>query len=232
MDKHDALAAVIQRNVFYKRLHYLALAALLLALIVIVMLGFLLAYFRSSSAPPLYFSTDKVGRIIEAVPVSQPNMREEDVAKWAIDAVEAAYSMDYVNYRSQLQSAQKYFTNYGWSKYMNALRESNNLIALKRRKMIVSAKVAYQPKLLTRGRISGAYAWKYKMSLLVTYMVPPYDSNDRNSQYTNPLEVDIIVQRQSEQQSYKGLGVLQLIGKIAAVAPVQGQSISAQPVRR
>jgi intracellular multiplication protein IcmL len=213
MEKKDALVMVLERNIFYKRLHYLVLAALALSIMVIGILTWIVLFLLSNPSHPLYFATDHVGRLVHIVPVNIPNMKNEDVMAWSIEAVQSAYSYDYINYRAQLQNAQKYFTNYGWSKYMSALSASNNLLALTQRKMIVLANVVGTPKILTEGRLSGAYAWKIQMPVLVTYFYPPYDDK---SQFSNALQVNLIVQRQLALQGYKGLGIVQLIGSIAS----------------
>jgi intracellular multiplication protein IcmL len=209
MKSNNALVLVFSRNAFYKRLHYLALGAFGLSLLVIAILIGLLVYLLRSPVHPLYFATDSVSRFIEVLPVTKPNMTLEDVSAWTVSAVEAAYSYDYLNYRSQLQEAQRYFTNYGWSHYMRALKTSNNLIALTERKFVVTAKVVTAPKLIAQDIVGGAYAWKFEMPVLVTYSEPPYD---QNSVFSNPLTVTVIVQRQQALQGFKGLGILQMIG--------------------
>lgn len=220
MDSKDALVLVFSRNSFYKRLHFLALGALALSVIVICFLALTLTYLLKNPAKPLYFPADEVGRLIQIVPVNTPNMSTEDVTAWAQDAVEAAFSYDYINFRSQLQNAQKYFTDYGWTKYMSALTLSGNIRALTARKQIVLAQVIEQPKILAAGILGGAYAWKFQMPLLVTYTMPPYDSS---SQFSNALIVTIIVQRQPILKGYKGLGVVQLLSQLATSGTEQDQ---------
>jgi intracellular multiplication protein IcmL len=226
-DTTDALIAVLKRNAFYKRQYLLALCALCLSFIMMVVLGWVLYFLLQHPARPLYFATDKVGRLIQIVPVTQPNMTTQQVITWAIRAVEDIYSYDYVNYHSQLQSAQKYFTNYGWTKYMNALTLSNNLLALEQRKMIIIANVVEQPTLLAQGLLGGSYAWKLQMPVLVTYWLPPYDTK---SKFSNPLNITMLIQRQPELQSYQGLGILQIIGSFATASSfTQAQEISNKP---
>jgi hypothetical protein len=64
--------------------------------------------------------------------------------------------------------------------------------------------------------------------MLITYLLPPYDDK---SSFSNPLQVEMIVQRQPVLQGYKGLGVLQIVGSIATAAPTpsQSQQISSTP---
>lgn len=212
----DVLVMVHLRNSFYKRKFHLALAIYALSLVVVVILIGTLIYVMKTRVHPLYFVTDELGRLIVDVPVDRPNMSAEDVMKYVTDAVEQSYSYDYVNYRAELQEAQKYFTDYGWRNYMKGLTESSNLVGLTQRKLISIAKIASPPKLISQGLLGGAYAWKFEIPLLVTYMAPPY--NDK-SQYSNPLLVTVVVQRQSVLTSYKGLGIVQMIGSLILNSP-------------
>ncbi len=209
MSANDALVLVFSRNAFYKRLHYLALAAFFLALLVIVFLLLTLNYLYRNPTHPIYFATDDVGRLIYIVPVNTPNMSQDDVTAWVIEAVVAVNSYDFINYHSQLQGAQKYFTDYGWSKYMLALKASNNLLGVINYKEIVTAQVVDPgPKILKAGILGGAYAWQYQMPLLVTHSRPPYDgSNSFNNSYV----VTVVVQRRPILQGNKGLGIVQLV---------------------
>jgi intracellular multiplication protein IcmL len=213
MDSNDALVLVFSRNAFYKRLHYLVLGAFALSLCVIVFLIIILSYLLRNPTHPIYFATDNVGRLIQIVPVSKPNMSTEDVTAWAVAAVEAVNSYDYINFRAQLQDAEKYFTTYGWTKYMAALRASNNLLGVTKRKQVIIAEVIGQPKILAQGILGGSFAWKYQMQILVTFSEPPYDNK---SKFTNSLIATVIVQRQPVLQGYKGLGIVQLTEDFAS----------------
>lgn len=210
----NALSLVFSRNAFYKRLHFLVLAALVLCWIIIITLAWMIFYLVQNPPHPLYFATDEIGRLIHIIPVNTPNMSPEETKKWAIEAVEKSLSYDYINYRGQLQNAEKYFTSYGWTKYMSALSLSGNLRALTARKQIVIARVIGQPKVIADGLLKGAHAWKYTMPVLITYMMPPYNGS-ADSQYSNALNVTVLVQRQAVLEGYKGLGTVQLIAEFA-----------------
>ncbi len=216
--KYDALPQIFLRNEFYRRKYHWVLGVFILGLFVIGVLAWMLNYLIKHPPHPLYFVTDNAGRLIQEIPAQQPNMTTLDVEKWTVAAVEAAYSYDFINFRSQMQDAQKYFTDYGWRNYMKGLQDSNNLVALAQRKMIVTAKVVGAPKLLAEGPIgkSKTYAWKFEMPLLVTYSLPPY--NDK-SKFQNPHVITAIVQRQDALSSYKGLGIVQMVDSLAGAAP-------------
>lgn len=218
MDANDALAIVFSRNTFYRQLHFLALGVVGLLLLVILILSLISIHLYRNPPNALFFATDNIGRLIPIIPNNVPNMTLDDVSAWTVQAVETANSFDFVNYRAQLQGSQRYFTSYGWTTFMRALIASNNLVAVTTRKLVAVAKVVDKPKLVTQGVLQGKYAWKFQMPLLVTYMFPPYDGN---SQYSNALTVNVIVQRQPILQSDKGLGILQLIETVATSAAPQ-----------
>jgi intracellular multiplication protein IcmL len=209
---NDALVLILSRNAFYKRLHYLALGALFLNILLIILLMVILAWLLRNPVKPLYFAADDVGRLIQIVPVNIPNMPQDKVIDWTINAVEQAASYDFINYRQQLQDVEKYFTNYGWKQYMKALTASNNLLALTDRKQIVTAQVVEKPQVEMAGLLTGAYAWKLTMPLLVIYSMPPYDGSN---QFSNALNVSVIVQRQKILEGDNGLGIVQLIYSMA-----------------
>jgi intracellular multiplication protein IcmL len=206
--RNDALVMTHLRNAFYRKKFHFLLCVYLLSLVCIATLVGIIIYLVKHPTQPLYFVTDKIGRLIEDVPLEKANMPLQSVSNWVVTAVESARSYDFINYRAQLQNAQDYFTTLGWTNYMDALQKSDNLLALERYKYVITAKVVGRPILLNEGLLGGALAWKFQLSLLVNYATPPYNG----SGFRNPETVTVIVQRQKLLQSYQGLGIVQMIG--------------------
>lgn len=214
----DALITIYQRNAFYRGKFHFALGMLGLCVIGIITLSVMLVYLIKHPPHPLYFVANPVGQLIADPSVREPNMTTQEVSDWVVEAVQSAYSYSFINYRSDLQNAQKYFTDYGWRNYMRGLTASNNLKAVIERKYIGIARVVDTPKLIGEGTVGGAHAWKFHVPLLVTYWLPPYDDNP-NSKFYNPLMLTVLVQRQNLLTSYKGLGILQMIAEIVSTPP-------------
>lgn len=208
----NALIMIVLRQLFYLQQFRLVVGALLLNILLNISLVGMLTYFIKHPVHPVYFSTDSIGRLLVDTPLRRPNMSMNDVTAWVTKAVEAAYSYDFVNYRKQFQSAQKYFTDYGWRQYMKSLEASNNLLALNQHKMVVSAKVVAAPKVVVQGIMGNSYAWAFEMPMLVTYWEPPYEEKNK---YSNPLLVSVTVVRQKLFESDHGLGIVQIIANIA-----------------
>lgn len=221
----DALNLIYERNAFYRKKYHVVLGIYALAVICIVMLASIVIYLIRYPTQPVYFPADSVGHLIQAVPLQTPNMSEADVVNYVTQAVQSAYSYDYLNYRQQLQSAQKYFTDYGWRNYMNGLQASGNLLALTTNKYVVLAQVVSTPKLVREGILSGVLAWKFQVPVLVTYMQPPYDNQPNKSVFQNPLEVTVIVERQNLLQSYNGLGIIQMNASMVLSSPTQNVAL-------
>lgn len=222
LERDDALMLVCLRNEFYRKKYRAMLGIYFLSLLCVLVLMGVIVYLIRNPTHPLYFATDKVARLIPEVPVQEPNMTTQDVSNWAVNAIESAYSYDFVNYRAQLQDSQKYFTTYGWDRYLKALKDSDNLLALTKYKYVVTAKVVGAPILLNEGTLGGTHAWKFQMPVLVTYAEPPYDGK---TGFQNPLMVTVTIQRQDLLLSYDGLGISRMIA-VLGVSPTQNMSIT------
>jgi intracellular multiplication protein IcmL len=215
VEDDDALLMVSIRNTFYRSKFHVMLAVFMFGLLAILTLSLMLSYIVKHPPRPLYFATDDAGRFIMDIPLQQPNMTTAEVSTWVVNAVQAAYSYDFMNYHSQLQDAQKYFTDYGWRSYMKGLEASNNLLALTTRKQVAIAHVIGQPKLMVEGPLGKAriYGWKFQMQLLATYLMPP--KYDDSTKFSNPLIVTVIVERQNILSSFEGLGIVQMVATLA-----------------
>jgi intracellular multiplication protein IcmL len=208
----DSLIMLKLRQLFYTNQLYLVIIALILNIVLNIILVVILTYFINRPVQPIYFTVNDTGQLITEIPLNQPNMSTEKIANWVIDAIESSYSYDFINYRQQIQSSQQYFSDYGWQKYIQSLKDSNNLLALTTRKMIVTAKVVATPKLVVQGLLGGIYAWKFSIPVLLNYSYPPYN---KTSQFDNPLNITVIISRRSTTESDSGLGIMQMIANIA-----------------
>jgi intracellular multiplication protein IcmL len=217
----DAIVLVQVRNGFYRQKYHMLLGVFVLGVAVAIILAGVLFYLIRYPTRPLYFVADDVGRLMYEVPLTQPSMSLQDVSAWVIEAVEASYTYNYINFRSQLQDAEKYFSRWGWQEYMKGLTASNNLIALQQRRMLFIAKVTQPPKLIAEGILGGVYSYKFEMPVLISYLSPPYSNVIGTSRFDNALVVDVIVQRQKILSSYKGLAVVQMLASTPPAQPPQ-----------
>jgi len=200
----DALIKVAMRNTFYRDGQHKLLVIFLISVVVNIILAGLLSYIMLHPPIPKYFATSSNGRITPLFALSEPNTSDNAVLQWSSVATMAAYSYNFVNYRSELEAASGFFTGAGWDQFMEALQSSNNLAAVMSKKLVVSAVVTGAPVILKKGLLSDRYAWRIQMPLLVTYQSA--------SEFTQQnLNVTLLVTRVDTLNSPIGIGIAQFI---------------------
>lgn len=208
----EELKQVVTRNQFYKDGLHTIFLALLVSLILNFTGIYALIYVYSHPPKPVYFPTSATGRITPLIPLDQPNMSDPEIKQWANLAIIAAYSYNFVNYRSELQASSEFFTPEGWNTFIAALKSSNNLQAIISNKFVVSAVATQAPVILKTGVYNGRYYWRIRMPIIVTYQ-----SSTLFSQ--TPLVVYMLITRVSTLNTPKGIGIAQFVS-----APLGGES--------
>ena len=206
----DALTAVALRNNFYRDGQRKMILVLLVSMAANFVLAFMLVYIIMHPPAPKYFATSINGRITPLFPLDEPNQSDSAVLQWANQAAIAAFTYNFVNYRTELQASSGFFTSDGWDQFLSALQQSNNLDAVKAKKLIVSAVATRAPIILQKGLLNGNYAWRVQMPILVTYQ-----SASEFSQQNNV--VTMLITRVSTLNSPRGIGISQFV-----VGPANG----------
>lgn len=200
----DALTNVVMRNNFYRDGQRKMVLILLISVAANFFLTSMLVYLVSHPPAPKYFATSINGRITPLFPLNEPNQSDSAVLQWANQAAIAAFTYNFVNYRAELQASSGFFTADGWDQFLNALQQSNNLEAIKAKKLIVSAVATRAPIILQKGILNGRFAWRVQMPLLVTYQ-----SASEFSQQN--LVVTMLITRVSTLNSPRGIGIAQFV---------------------
>jgi intracellular multiplication protein IcmL len=206
----DALTVVTLRNKFYKDSQRKVIFALLIAILVSLVLGSMLVYIITHPPAPKYFATSINGRITPLYPLDQPNQSDSAVLQWANQAAIASFTYNFVNYRDELQASSGFFTAEGWDQFLSALQQSNNLDAVKAKKLIVSSVATRAPIILQKGILNGSFSWRVQMPILVTYQ-----SASEFTQQNNV--VTMLIMRVSTLNSPRGIGISQFV-----VGPASG----------
>lgn len=206
----NAVATVAMRNNFYRDSQRKTIIVLLLSIIVNFVLASLLVYLLTHPPEPKYFATSINGRITPLFPLNEPNQSDSAVLQWANQAAIAAFTYNFVNYRDELQASSGFFTAEGWTQFLTALQQSNNLDAVKAKKLIVSAVATRAPIILQKGLLDGKYSWRVQMPILVTYQ-----SASEFSQQNNV--VTMLITRVPTLNSPRGIGIAQFV-----VGPASG----------
>lgn len=210
----DAMTVVGLRNAFYRDNYRRVVLILLLSMVVNLGLFGVLFWMITHPPQPRYFATSINGRITPLFPLDKPNQSDSAVLQWANQAAIASFTYNFVNYRQELQAASEFFTPNGWKQFLDALEASNNLDAIKAKKLIVSAVATQAPIVLRKGTIQGRYAWRVQMPLLVTYQSASAFNQEKNI-------VTMLITRVSTLNSPRGIGIEQLVVQPAGGTPVR-----------
>ena len=181
----DALTAVAIRNTFYRDGQRKMILILLTSVLANFVLAALLVYMITHPPAPKYFATSINGRITPLFPINEPNQSDSAVLQWANQAAIAAFTYNFVNYRSELQASSGFFT-------------------VKVKKLIVSAVATRAPIILQKGVLNGQYSWRIQMPLLVSYQ-----SASEFTQQNNV--VTMLVTRIPTLNSPRGIGIAQFV---------------------
>jgi len=200
------LEIVNLRNYFYQDIYHQLMKVLLVLLLLLASLyGLRLAELEILPYPK-YFVTSVDGEPLELISKARPNMTHPELIQWAVEAATDAYTFNFVNYRKALQKARAYFTARGHRAYLVALKESQNLDAVKRRKLVVYAIQSGAAKILRDSesdpslRINGAFTWEIEIPMLITY-------ENVTEKFPQNVILTAYVVRESYLVSEKGVGI-------------------------
>lgn len=200
----SGLKIIAARNKFYQDGSHRLFVVLILSILLNVLGIYYVFYIYTHPPAPVYFPTSTSGRITPLIPLEQPNMSDQEIKQWANLAIMAAYSYNFVNYRTELEAASQFFTGDGWNTFISALKSSNNLQAIINNKFVLSATATEAPIIDEKGIINGVYSWRVSMPIMVTYQ-----SSSLYSQ--TPLKISILIARESTLNVPKGIGIAQFV---------------------
>ncbi len=214
---NQGLELVNTRNNFYRKNYHSAVINFLLLFSTIIALAIFVIFKHITTVYTLYFPTTPSGEYIKMPPLDvnhlmitnesfnpdgtlkdYPLINISDLGEninpetaiieyWAKNAIVHLHDYDYVNYRQALQDIRDYFTLRGHDSFLEALRFSRNLEAVKLNFQVLSAdisgpltidagkigaKISFLKKawyFIIRKKTPQIFAWFIKIPITVTY---------------------------------------------------------------
>ncbi len=164
-----------------------------------------------------YVLADPTGKIVQMVPLSEPNHDDDYIIKWAIDAATRINTFDFVNYRGQFQQAKELMTPQGWRDFERGLTDAGILESVKGLHSVTTAAPTGPGVIVKKANFRWPdgvyrYAWRVSFPMIVTFrsaLTNKETGQPRvNSQSVN---VEVTVMRMPEYLNPQGLGVRQLL---------------------
>lgn len=203
--EQSGLEAVRFRNQFYRDGYRKVLSILLISFLVNAALVTFVYFLYVTRPAPTYFATAEDGTLKELVPLNQPYVNQEHLLSWASQAAIAAYSFNFLDYRSNLQSARQYFTPEGFDNFVKALDNSGNLQTVIKNRLVVKPVITDVPIIVKEGMIAGErYGWRVQIPMLIQYV----SASDKIEQ---PVLVTLLIVRVSTLTSSGGIAIASFV---------------------
>jgi hypothetical protein len=142
---------------------------------------------------PVVFHTDNEGRVFPPVPLDQPYISTADLLQWTSTVLPLSFSYDFMNYNSQSNDIEQYFSQNGWKKLQNLLVTYANPKTVLDSKLFILASPSAAPTvfnqgLINQGSLAGRYGWWVQMPLDIRY-------TNAEKAYTSSITVKVLLIR-------------------------------------
>ncbi len=159
---HDAVAPAVHAESARRLMSWLARSSVKLnfflgsALVLSLGLSVFLAWHATHPVRE-YFGVDN-GRIFPLIPQSHPYRKPPDVIQYATDAIRKSFTMDFNNWRDDLERVRMLYTPDGFKSFLAQLKESGFLETVRTKRMNMSL-VSGGGVLIKDGVENGSYVW-------------------------------------------------------------------------
>lgn len=198
-DLESAVAATMLRNKSVRDRVFFMSKIIYAQAGVNVLLAIVCGALALRTPPEKFFVENQAGQIVPATPLNEPIASQSFVQTWAVNAMVQAQTIDFANWRQQLVNSEQYFTPDGFNSWMQAMKASGNLDAIKLRKMTVSAIPSGAP-VTTASIVGGVLNYTIQIPMEITYQV-------LNTKETQNLTYVVQVIRVPISQNASGLGI-------------------------
>ena len=209
----QAIAIILQTHTYAsKRLHYIC--RIIALLIMLTMLSCWGTYILWKKPPAHKFIlTDQNGQILEIISLNKPIHSDSFVIDWTIDSISRLYSIDYINFRNQLQSQRHNLTTRGWKNYQEAMKSSGNFQAILGNQYFTTAMATGVGEIVKTGTIQGRFAWKVKFPFKIVYQTAKDPNESAPKKIVQNVEMSVTVVRVPRYLNIEGLGIRAIIAE-------------------
>ena len=167
---NDAIAPALRVQKERKHIQFISGASIkinfvLLGAVVLLILSNMYLAWYATHPDRQYFASDN-GRLFPLIPMSQPYRKTADVIQYAKDNVTRSFTMDFLNWRQQLEDVRPSYTRAGFKSFLNALQQSGVLDTVKDKRMNMSIS-AGTGVLTLEGSEGGVYQWIIELPIEV-----------------------------------------------------------------
>lgn len=187
------IARKLLRNAFWQSVCQLVTLLIIAALAIALL-----------NQPRDYFATEN-GRLTVIVPRNEPGWSQADVIAFGEDTLREAFSLNFVQYRQQMNGVEPRFSDDGYVGYNQALSRSNILSNVRDRRMNLAPGIS--PGVVRRRGINdqGHYSWEIQYAVTLQLL------GQNSSLPEQRFIFQIMIQRADVSEKPHGLEVARLI---------------------
>lgn len=179
----------------------LSIPYLLVLLLFLAVLGFTQLWLRQ---PTLFYAQSAESDRVQLKALTQPNVSTKTLLNWSTLAAAASFTFDFVNSSQQLEALKDYFTQAGYTNFIESLSNNNTLETIQEKKLVSSAVATGPAVLLSEEEVATQRAWRIQVPILVRYQ-------SANVNTTQGQIVEMLVVQVSTKDAPKGIGIAQYI---------------------
>lgn len=203
----EGLTLVLMRNAFYRDNYRRAVLSLIIVFFIDIVLGASIAYRYLNPPEPQYFATTASSQLIKFHPLTDPVVDDNYVLQWTANAVQQAFSLDFIHWRQQLMQAANNFTPSGWHFFLSAFKQSGDLDTLVHLQMVSNAVVTGAPVILYQNVLGDRYVWKIELPILITYISTAKTIHQ-------PLKITVMVDRVPVQDNPNQIAINEFLPEV------------------
>lgn len=157
----------------------LTTAGFLCTLPLIAWLGWQVAH------PPVKYFATVNGHIVRIHPTNRPAYSDADIIDWGQKTLRKAFTLDYKNYRTQLNAVQADFSEDGFRGYYTALTKQSNLFStMVKERLLMTPAFDHPGVIVKRGQPAGSNAYMWEVQYPVTLAVDGQNNRLRPQKFT------------------------------------------------
>ena len=152
------------------------------------------------------------GQVQDLTNLSVPHRNQEQIDKWATNAVATAFNFTITELRTFGKILRPYYTNDGMEDFRLYLSQSGIVSDLQKAQARASAYVRGQPTLVQKGQDEGLYVWIVDVPLTISYLPLNAQGQDRiKSVFDKDMTIRVKIERVGETDRYpEGMAISRL----------------------
>ena len=187
----------------YRRAMKLALG---LVLLLLGALGVIVVLILNQPKPQYFAATPDL-RLAPLVPLDQPVLTQQGLLTWASDTVTNAMSLDFLEWREELEAIRPHFEDAAYKSFLDSLQSSGVLDMIRDKRLSASAITTRAPVIIASGVMGGIATWRIEFPLIVSY------ESSQGVESTQRLIATVLVCRAPTVKTPRGVVIQQIVLK-------------------